>query len=333
VQPSIAQSIACQPHFQKLSLVFFPAVFHTYAMDGIYLGMDGGGTRCRLAVWDADKNLIYEDTGESSNPYAVGFQEAQDHVKQLLSPYLNSKAATDKPILGFCFGSAGLGRKDEHQRWEHFFDQTFPTLVPRLLVSDATLLLAGSHLEPTGLCLICGTGSICLGRNKTGMEVRSGGLGIALGDEGSGWWIAHEAIKRCYRSSEGRDLQTKMTTSLLSFYGFSSLSEGIPYFNDRSRTKAEIAAFATLVGQAAEEGDELALSIYAEAADELAALVGSVQHRLAEPYPKRLSLAGGVLAGDALLRSMVCKRLDPRLATSLPKAGALQGALILASRL
>lgn len=302
-------------------------------MDGIYLGMDGGGTRCRLAVWDADKKLLYEDIGESSNPYAVGLPEAQEHVKQILAPCLNHKEVAHKPILGFCFGSAGLGRKEEHQRWEQFFSQEFPSLVPRLLVSDASLLLVGSHLQPTGLCLICGTGSICLGRNEAGSEVRGGGLGIALGDEGSGWWIAHEAIKRCYRSSEGRDLQTTMTASLLTFYGFSSLTEGIPYFNDRSRTKSEIAAFASEVGHAAAQGDELALSIYAEAADELAALVGSVQHRLPDPYPKRLSLAGGVLEGDALLRSMVCKRLDPRLATSLPKAGALQGALILASRL
>ena len=302
-------------------------------MDGIYLGMDGGGTRCRLAVWDADKNLIYEQTGESSNPYAVGMLEAQKHVKQLLQLSLKDKLFEQKTMLGFCFGSAGLGRKEEHEKWEAFFADEFPHLVPRLLVSDACLLLAGSHLEPTGLCLISGTGSICLGRNQTGIEVRSGGLGTALGDEGSGWWIAHEAIRRCYRSSEGRDLPTSLVPVVLSFYGFSSLSEGIPFFNDRSRTKAEIAAFATEVGKAAHDGDELALSIYNEAADELVELVGSVQRRLPPPYPKRLSLAGGVLEADPLLRSMVCKRLDVRLDISLPKAGALQGSLILASKL
>lgn len=295
--------------------------------------MDGGGTRCRLAVWDADKKLIYEKSGESSNPYAVGLLDAQKHVKQLLQPCLKYELVVHKPILGFCFGSAGLGRKEEHEKWEAFFADEFPQLVPRLLVSDACLLLAGSHLNPTGLCLISGTGSICLGRNEAGIEVRSGGLGIALGDEGSGWWIAHEAIRRCYRSSEGRDLQTGLTPSLLSFFGFSSLTEGIPFFNDRSRTKAEIAAFATEVEKAAQEGDELALSIYSEAADELVELVGSVQRRLPPPYPKRLSLAGGALESDVLLRSMVCKRLDVRLDISLPKAGALQGSLILASRL
>ena len=92
-------------------------------MDGIYLGMDGGGTRCRLAVWDADKNLIYEQTGESSNPYAVGMLEAQKHVKQLLQLSLKDKLFEQKTMLGFCFGSAGLVRNGKHSLL-----MNFPTL-------------------------------------------------------------------------------------------------------------------------------------------------------------------------------------------------------------
>ena len=46
-------------------------------MNGLYYALDGGGTRCRLAIINDERELIYRDGGASSNPYAVGFEVAK----------------------------------------------------------------------------------------------------------------------------------------------------------------------------------------------------------------------------------------------------------------
>lgn len=54
----------------------------------------------------------------------------------------------------------------------------------------------------SGLYLAVGTGSLALGRTPAGRWVRAGGLGPRLGDEGSGFWIGREYLRRVKGKSE-----------------------------------------------------------------------------------------------------------------------------------
>ncbi|MBL8023064.1 MAG: hypothetical protein JNK54_02120 [Elusimicrobia bacterium] len=47
-----------------------------------------------------------------------------------------------------------------------------------------------------GIFLVAGTGSIAMGITQTGRWIRVGGLGPKRGDEGSGWWMGNEFLKR-----------------------------------------------------------------------------------------------------------------------------------------
>jgi len=299
-------------------------------MKGLFYGIDGGATRCRLAIWDEEKHLVYQDEGESSNSYAVGFEQASKHVITLLEKAMQNPLIANLPVKGFCFGSAGLARAIERQRWEQVFDTFFAKEFPRLLVSDAEILLAGSHQDPTGLCLIAGTGSICLGRNQEGEIVRSGGMGTGLGDEGSAWWIAHEAVRRTLKSRENRDLKTNMEATIHSFFHLSNAEECIPFFNDRNLTKSAVADFAPFVTTFANQGDALAQAIIDQAADELVLLVLSVEARLSGTFHRRLTLAGGVLEHDRTIRNLFLQKLPKSIVVCPNKGTALEGALILA---
>ena len=299
-------------------------------MKGLFYGIDGGATRCRLAIWDADKHLVYQDEGESSNSYAVGFEQASKHVISLLEKAKESPSIAALPILGFCFGSAGLSRNSEKEKWKTVFDAFFLETFPRLLVSDAEILLAGSHQDPTGLCLIAGTGSICLGRNLEGSTVRSGGMGTGLGDEGSAWWIAHEAVRRTLKSRENRDVKTNMEATIHSFFHLGGFDDCIPFFNDKNLTKAAVAEFAPFVTTFANQGDVLAKAIIEEAVDELVLLVLSVEARLTGTFHHRLTLAGGVLEHDKTIRNLFLKKLPSSIVVCPNKGTALEGALILA---
>jgi len=299
-------------------------------MKGLYYALDGGGTRCRLAIWNEEKQIVYQDEGASSNPYAVGFEGAKKNVLALLDTAKAQQSVANMPIKGLCFGSAGLARRQEQVKWKAIFDEFFKTDFPRILASDAEILLTGSHMAVSGLGLIAGTGSICIGRNEMGKMVRSGGLGSALGDEGSAWWIAMQAVQRTLRSKERRDTETSMDKAIRAFYHLEDWQDCVPFFNDRNLTKAVVADFAPYVTSYANKGDLLAKDILSEAAEELVKLVLSVQGRMEQPFSARLTLAGGVLEHDSTIRSLFLKRLPSDIVVCPTKGTALEGALLLA---
>lgn len=63
------------------------------------------------------------------------------------------------------------------------------------LCNDGETLLVGALESTEGYCLIAGTGSLALARDREGRTARAGGLGYMLGDEGSALWIAWQAIR------------------------------------------------------------------------------------------------------------------------------------------
>lgn len=299
-------------------------------MKGLYYALDGGGTRCRLAIWNEEQQIVYQNEGASSNSYAVGFEEAKKNVIALLDIAKTQPKVGEMPIKGFCFGSAGLARWQEQEKWKSVFDDYFKCEFPRILVSDAEILLIGSHREISGMSLIAGTGSICLGRNNEGKMVRSGGMGCALGDEGSAWWIAMQAVRRTLKSKEQRDIETSMDKQILTFFHLVDWRDCISFFNDKNMTKAAVADFAPFVTTYANKGDLLAKEIIREAAEELVKLVISVQQRLEKPYKSHLTLAGGVLEHDTTVRSLLLKNLPADITVCPTKGTALEGALLLA---
>jgi glucosamine kinase len=62
-----------------------------------------------------------------------------------------------------------------------------------VIVDDASLVLPAAGLAD-GVAVICGTGSIAVGRWQ-GRTALAGGWGYLLGDEGSGYWIVRAATR------------------------------------------------------------------------------------------------------------------------------------------
>ena len=62
------------------------------------------------------------------------------------------------------------------------------------MVHDSQLILAAAGVVD-GIAVISGTGSVAWGR-RDGQHARAGGWGYLLGDEGSGYWVAREAVRR-----------------------------------------------------------------------------------------------------------------------------------------
>jgi glucosamine kinase len=72
-----------------------------------------------------------------------------------------------------------------------------------VVVDDTEAALAGAFGAGPGVIVIAGTGSNALGRSGDGRTARAGGYGFLVGDEGSAYWFASQAIRAALRSHDG----------------------------------------------------------------------------------------------------------------------------------
>jgi N-acetylglucosamine kinase-like BadF-type ATPase len=300
--------------------------------NAIFFGIDGGGTRSRIALTNGEGKQLVRCEAGSTNIYSVTKEEVFANLSQLLDRALESAGLAKQDLRAGCIGSAGLGREGDQRIFREFFDKLLGPEFPVKLCSDGEILLCGGLENLEGYCLIAGTGSIALGRSRAGAMVRAGGHGYMLGDEGSAAWIGRTAIARCLRSLEKRDMDTALLPGILKAAGLAQAEDLIRYVHHEA-DKAKIAALAPVVTAAAREGDSLALDILHTGARELALLARSVLAQSGGIGNKEMVLAGGVIEHDEIVTNRLKEILAlefPDLALSRPKASALEGASMLA---
>ncbi|MDA8409878.1 MAG: hypothetical protein M0001_05735 [Treponema sp.] len=299
-------------------------------------GIDGGGTSSRLRVESVEGVEMYYAEGGSTNPNSNDRTAVEATFADLFS-----RAQTEAGIgigdfvAGFA-GSAGVDRKDDVVSFAAIIRKATGYAGPLGIGNDAEPALAGALDDTEGLLLIAGTGSIAFGRARDGSTVRAGGLGHLLGDEGSAWRIAFDAICRSLRSAEGRDLHTELLGAAIQHFGLASSDAFIPFVYG-SLDKKRIARFARVVGEYRNRGDLLAIDLFDKAAGELALLAASVHDRIAARLEKkRLAFRGGLIESDESLRRDTESRIRARISgiEIVPSvADAARGACILARAL
>ena len=310
-------------------------------MRRLIFGLDGGGTGSRLRIADERNRLLLVETGEGVNPQAVGYPVAVDRIARLFQRGLQTLQETDgwtgemSEFLAGCFAIAGGSVPEEAGKLEMHIREAMGFRCPLVFVSDAEAALVGGLKNLEGMILVSGTGSVALARLRDGTIVRSGGYGHFLGDEGSAFWIAKEAVVRCIRSVEGRDLPTGMLSELLSYFGIRTQYDFISLWYQHF-DKALIAGAAPIVERFREQEDLLAVDIFLRAADELAKLVESVFRRVEKTLEvKKILFWGGLLEHNGWLRRAVTHHLRvriPGLEVTKAKEDAAFGACLLASK-
>ncbi len=136
-------------------------------------------------------------------------------------------------------GGAGIDTEADVQKLK---DVTSHLNISIEFVNDADVALISS--SGAGV-LISGTGSIALGYEK-GNRFRVGGWGQLVGDEGSGYAIARDALTLCTQMLDGRLEQTDILKSVLQHLNLKEhqLSD---YINAPITTKDMIAALTPIV--------------------------------------------------------------------------------------
>lgn len=261
---------------------------------GFALGIDGGGSKTLAVIVNERGEEIGRGLAGSANYNTVGWEDAVQHIYTAVKQAARA-AHCELPLRKAWLGLAGIDRQAD-------YDLIYPhvrELAEQVrLTNDGELLLAALD-NSVGVVLISGTGSIALGRNAAGQKARSGGWGHILGDEGSGYIIAQQALQAVVRASDGRGPQTALRERILRTWNLQNTDELIGEVYGEPE-KAKIASLSSAVMLTARGGDLVAASIVQQAAKELALAVNAVC--LALNFPDQeipLALGGGLLINEA----------------------------------
>jgi N-acetylglucosamine kinase-like BadF-type ATPase len=299
-------------------------------------GIDGGGTRSRLRIETTGAEFIGYLEGKSTNLHALGRETVLANVRALFAEAYGTLGLNVADCAAGFAGSAGIDGEASHDEFLGLLAEASGVSAPLGCGNDSEPALAGAHLSTEGMLLIAGTGSIALIRTGDGQMYRAGGWGHILGDEGSAYKVAFDAIVRSIRSAEGRDLPTGLLEEAYRHFGLKTLDDFLPLVAEMTE-KAVIADFASRVVACRDRGDPLAVDLFDIAARELSLLAKSVYSRLgAKLTAPRLAFRGGLIENDAWLARETadrCRALIPGLEIIEAKADAAQGACLLARAL
>ena len=299
-------------------------------MAELFLGIDGGGSKTRALLADQTGALLGVGTAPSSNYQSVGWEAATGALQTAITAAMQD-APPHGTIVSACFGLAGVDRPADREVYSAWV--TRQAFAPRFtIVNDAELVLAAGTPAGWGVALICGTGSICYGRAPDGRTVRAGGWGYLLGDEGSGYDIGVQALRRATQTADGRANARTILDVILEHWKLTEPVELIGYVYRPETTRATIAALGERIATLAGRGDADAQAIMDRAALDLGRLVAAVVHKLDLAEPP-VALGGGLVTNNPELQERIMAHAEVPLGPPCAVDDPARGALVIARRL
>lgn len=259
-----------------------------------FLGIDGGGSRTRAALLDAQGRLAGRGEAGASNDNNVSAETVIASLRAAAEEAWRQAGAPFAPAAQCFLGMAGVKDEEDARRVAALAASAGLAAAEAIeAANDCESALAGGNGGAPGIVLICGTGSHCFGRNAAGARAWCGGWGWRLDDAGSGYRIGLEAIRAAAFIHDGRLAGSPLERAVLDALGIARAEQINRRLYLGEMQTRDIAALAPLVLDAARAGDPVATGILREQAQAAARLVAVTARRLEFASPPVL-LAGGL---------------------------------------
>jgi glucosamine kinase len=298
----------------------------------VILGIDGGGTNTRAAIV-ADGKIVAHGQSGSIKRLRVGAAAAEANLRSVLKDVFTQSGMKDIAAASCGVASASMPGITE---WIAAVFNDFG--IERFeVVGDEVIALDAAFQGGPGILQIAGTGSNTIGRAADGSRESAGGWSSRLGDEGSGYWIGVNAVRRALHAFD-REQPTRVIEKVSEIWGTPTMDDFIN-FGD-STPGPDYAALAPAISELAEAGDPVAVAVLAQAAADLVEFVLLVRsklrrkHQIAGEVP--VAWTGSVIEKTALVRDAFFKGLRdaaPEMPVSEHAVVSLDGALWRAQQL
>ncbi len=175
------------------------------------IGVDGGGTGCRVVVADMAGNVLAESNGGAAN-IATNLTSSKTNILGAVEKAFD-KAGLKRAEIANCSAVLGLAGSnlDNHAA---DFNRELPFKHSQI-VNDSRITLEGAIGASQGCIAAIGTGSVFACRDHQGVRML-GGWGFLLGDDGSGAALGLELFRRSILAADGIQPHSNLTRQFLS---------------------------------------------------------------------------------------------------------------------
>lgn len=248
----------------------------------LFIGVDGGATKCMARLRDRHGTLLGEGSGGSAN--ARGGDAAFAEIMRACRGAIEAAGLPEDELgrIRAGFGLAGVAQKPDR---DFILSQPVP-FASVVVDTDAYAAYMGAFDGGDGAILIVGTGVAGLAVVR-GERINVGGWGHQIGDEGSGMMIGRTAVRRSLWALEGMAPMTPLAIEVLDRF---SHDAPIAVTWADTATPKDFGAFAPLVFEHAERRDVLAMPIIQEAAADVSRAIT----RLLEVGAPQVAMIGSV---------------------------------------
>jgi glucosamine kinase len=280
----------------------------------LFVGVDGGGTRCRVRVRDAEGVLLGEAEGGSCN-IRLGLDLVWKNILGALDTALAQGGLDSSayPRLSLGLGLAGICCDEDVRMTVN----AAPCVGRCDASSDAHTACLGAFSGKDGGVLISGTGSVAYAW-VGGKASQIGGWGFEVSDDGSAADLGRSAIRAALRGVDGLGPTSDFTHALIAHFG-GQPSDIVHWVT--SAKPCDHGALAPMILKFAQAGDVVAAGLVRKSAQDL----GDYIARLQAMGAPRVCLVGGMAPVFMPWLSDAA-----RAALSTPEHDALEGAILLA---
>jgi len=264
------------------------------------IGIDIGGSKSHLALFDIDGNYIDFGNWSGLNHEALegSFKQFEEEFKQFAAQTLSRNKITMKQVAFSAIGAAGVDTKQQHIIISDIIKRVgFEKFT---LANDAFLGIPAGSRTGTGICAINGTGCTLAGLNGKGEMLQIGGCGSMTEDKGGGRYIGLRMISAVYCELFRKGEPTVMTSLLFEKLGIKSKYD----FVEKLYEKIDDDTFAIhkssrIMFDAVRQNDKVASNIFREIAANYADGISCMIEELRFPHEEELNI---VLAGSVFVK-------------------------------
>ncbi len=278
----------------------------------LFIGIDGGGTKCRARLESASGHVLAEALSGPANP-ATDTEQAIRSVLDASCQALAS-AGFSESALGNCqvvVGLAGVNVPSaltRMEQWQHPFAQIKVT-------TDLHIACVGAHGGLEGGIVITGTGTSAFS-TVAGTQHLFSAQGFPLGDRASGAWLGWQAVCATLDVLDGLQPPSGLTQALCRTLAVRSNMDLVACCLHYKAV--DYAVLAPLVLQWHQQHDTKAMAIVELGLTYIQALL----QRLEQTGANRIAMLGGLApAWSQLLPDSFSQQLSPVLSSA--EAGAV----------
>jgi N-acetylglucosamine kinase-like BadF-type ATPase len=270
--------------------------------EGIILAIDGGGTCTRCAAVDDAGAIVGFGTTGPANAVQCDPDDVRRNVIGAASAALKEAGGTSSRVRAVAAGLAGVRPDGSGGEFAVRCLRRAVGGARVCVIGDSVIALRGAIPSGIGVVAVAGTGSSVLGKGAGKAWIRAGGGGPLLGDEGSGYRIAVDALHAAWQARDGRGRSTALVYALASALRLARFDDAVRVLYGRGMGRDRIAALAKAVVQVGERGDAVALDIVRSAGHELGYAAATAAKRMGRPCRRIVSYQGALFDSSEAFR-------------------------------